>query len=78
MERIPANPTNAARMHSRLSKQQKMMLQRLMQNNPNLQDGTVTSDFTQNSAQKVWTKIALELNGLPGARKTWIQWKRVI
>lgn len=71
-------PDHSVRIQSRLSKQQKTMLQRLVNNNPNLKNGTFNVDFSQTSAQRLWTKIAIKLNSIPGAQKTWSQWRKVI
>lgn len=53
---------------NRISKQQKAMLEQLMNNPHNPAD----------SIQKHWSIVAHKLNQLPGARKTWMQWKFVI
>ncbi|KAJ6642424.1 hypothetical protein Bhyg_07372, partial [Pseudolycoriella hygida] len=63
-------------MQSRLSQKQKLMLQSFMNNNPKLKEGIFTREFTHQSAQKLWSKIARKLNEVPGAHKTWQQWKR--
>lgn len=81
MDFTPENSTNAATPRTgttRITKQQKAMLQYLMNNNPSLMEGTFTQDFSHNTAQLLWLEIATELNSIPGARKTWMQWKRVI
>lgn len=77
MERTNFNEKPHARVHSRLSQQQKAMLYRFMHQNPNLKDGKFTLDFTQHKAQRLWSKIAIKLNNVPGARKTWLQWRKV-
>lgn len=71
-------PDQTLRTQSRLSKQQKTMLQRLLNNNLNLKKGTSTSDLSHVSAQRLWSKIAIKLNRIPGAQKTWMQWRKVV
>lgn len=48
-------------------------MKNVFKHNPKYQEVTVAE-------QKLWSRIAVELNGLPGAgaQKTWLQWKRVI
>lgn len=65
------------RIQSRLSLEQKAMLHRFMIQNPSLNEGKFTQDFTHHMAQRLWSKIAVKLNGIQGAQKTWIQWRRV-
>ncbi|KAG4079876.1 hypothetical protein HA402_015007 [Bradysia odoriphaga] len=62
----------AGRVHTRLSRQQKKMLQKLVDSLPALQIGSLPSE----DSQKLWTKIATQLNQVPGARKTWVQWRQ--
>ncbi len=60
-------------LQTRLSNEQKALLQRLMNHQQNSED-TCSS---QQSIQKTWSKIAIQLNKIPGARKSWAQWRKV-
>ncbi|XP_037036696.1 uncharacterized protein LOC119074566 isoform X2 [Bradysia coprophila] len=67
------NDTEAARtVHSRLSKQQKTLLQSLVDNSPALQVRSIPSE----DSQKLWSEIATQLNQAPGPTKTWVQWRQ--
>lgn len=72
------NTRSDAKVQTRLSQQQKTMLHQCMSQYPNLNEGKFSAEFSHHSAQKLWSKIAIKLNSIPGARKTWIQWRRVL
>lgn len=78
MDEINKFTSNSIKRRSRPSHQQKVILYRFMELNPNLKNGKFSPDLTQHTAQKLWTKIGANLNSVPdGARKTWSQWRRV-
>lgn len=68
---IPKQQTASRAIGSRLSTQQKLMLERLMNK---AQNGHTSHD----SKEQQWSKIAHQLNQVPGARKSWMQWRQVI
>lgn len=55
---------------------QKKKLIELMSNHPELISCKVTQDFNYKDSQKLWQNIANECNSMPGARKTWRQWRK--
>lgn len=56
---------------------QKKKLLELMTKHPELISCKVTQDFNYKDSQKLWQNIASECNSIPGARKTWRQWRKV-
>nr|CAI5831383.1 unnamed protein product [Callosobruchus analis] len=44
---------------------------------PQLYKGKFDNKFTFKEAQQQWTRLAELLNAIPGARKNWIQWRKV-
>lgn len=44
---------------------------------PDLVSCKVRQGFNYTDAHKLWQNIATECNAIPGARKTWKQWKKV-
>lgn len=59
------------------SVKQKEFLIELMKKQPELVSGRFSHGFTRKDAQKKWEDTAKILNGIPGARKDWNQWKKV-
>ncbi|XP_041982278.1 uncharacterized protein LOC121735498 [Aricia agestis] len=55
---------------------QKKKLIELMAKHPELITCKVTQDFSYKDSQKLWQNIAKECNAIPGARKTWKQWRK--
>ncbi|XP_046969254.1 uncharacterized protein LOC124536727 [Vanessa cardui] len=55
---------------------QKKKLIELMSKHPELISCKVTQDFNYKDSQKLWQNIANECNAMPGARKTWRQWRK--
>lgn len=56
---------------------QKKKLIELMAKHPQLISCKITQDFTFMDSQILWQNIASECNAIPGARKTWRQWRKV-
>lgn len=56
---------------------QKKKLIELMAKHPQLISCKITQDFTYKDSQILWQNIASECNAIPGARKTWRQWRKV-
>lgn len=48
-----------------------------MQKHPELQSGKFSATFTFKHAQKLWEKATDELHKIPGAVKSWKQWRKV-
>jgi len=63
---------------SRPTKSQMKTLVELLSNNPRLNSGKFSANFTKQIAKARWEDIANELNSLPGAEKSWEKWKKVI
>ncbi|XP_023944987.1 myb-related transcription factor, partner of profilin [Bicyclus anynana] len=55
---------------------QKKKLIELMAKHPELISCKVTQDFSYKDSQMLWQNIANECNAIPGARKTWRQWRK--
>lgn len=60
-----------------VSPEQKRDLLAIMENNALLVSGKFSATFTKKEAQRQWQEISNKLNDIPGARKTWIQWRKV-
>lgn len=56
---------------------QRSALFELMQKHPQLVSGKFTNQFTKKDAQRQWEGIAQILNGIPGGKKDWVQWRKV-
>lgn len=59
------------------AKQKKKLLE-LMTKYPDLASGKLTPTLKYSDAQKLWVTIANECNAIPGSRKTWRQWRKVL
>ncbi|CAG4956223.1 unnamed protein product [Parnassius apollo] len=59
-----------------VSARQKKKLIELMTEHPELISCKVTNDFNYKDSQKLWQNIANECNSIPGAKKTWRQWRK--
>ncbi|XP_068617938.1 uncharacterized protein [Battus philenor] len=55
---------------------QKKKLIELMTKHPELISCKVTNDFKYKDSQTIWQNIANECNSIPGAKKTWRQWRK--
>ncbi|XP_032519253.2 uncharacterized protein LOC116771503 isoform X1 [Danaus plexippus] len=55
---------------------QKKKLIELMSKHPELISCKITQDFNYKDSQRLWQNIANECNAMPGARKTWRQWRK--
>ncbi|KAF5270829.1 hypothetical protein FQR65_LT17784 [Abscondita terminalis] len=55
--------------------QQRTMLE-FLNAHPQLVSGKFTSTFTYKQAQALWHELTNILNAIPGAHKTWIQWRK--
>ncbi|XP_075980153.1 uncharacterized protein LOC142979224 [Anticarsia gemmatalis] len=55
---------------------QKKKLLEFITKHPELISCKVTQDFNYRDSQKLWVSIANECNSIPGARKTWRQWRK--
>ncbi|KAJ8715249.1 hypothetical protein PYW08_005230 [Mythimna loreyi] len=55
---------------------QKKKLVELMAKHPELISGKVTQDFNYRDSQQLWQTITNECNSIPGARKSWRQWRK--
>lgn len=60
-----------------MSPSQKTELIHFMEKNPQLRSGKFTKTFTFKKSQELWITITNSLNSLPGAQKTWQQWRKV-
>lgn len=60
-----------------VSGEQKNKLFTLMQDRPALCSGQFSTSFTKKEGQKEWLNIATTLNGIPGGKKNWTQWRKV-
>lgn len=56
---------------------QKETLIEYMMKHENLRKGAFTQNFTRKDQEKQWQEIALILNAMPGATRTWNQWRKV-
>lgn len=61
-----------------VSARQKKKLLEFITKHPELITCKVTQDFSYRDSQKLWMAIANECNSIPGARKTWRQWRKVV
>ncbi|XP_063390311.1 uncharacterized protein LOC134677685 [Cydia fagiglandana] len=59
-----------------MSSTQKKGLADIMASRTELRSGKFTSSFTHKKAQKEWEEITTILNAMPGATKTWQQWRK--
>lgn len=57
------------------AKQKKKLIE-LMTKHPELISCRVTQDFNYSDSQQLWHSIANECNSIPGARKSWRQWRK--
>ncbi|KAG6450655.1 hypothetical protein O3G_MSEX006703 [Manduca sexta] len=57
------------------AKQKKKLIE-LVAKYPDLVSCKVRQGFNYTDAHKLWQNIAIECNAIPGARKTWRQWKK--
>ncbi|XP_018566805.2 uncharacterized protein LOC108907552 [Anoplophora glabripennis] len=48
----------------------------MLRNNEELLKSKFSSTFTHKKAQEQWSTISEALNAMPGANKTWVQWKK--
>ncbi|XP_011554477.3 uncharacterized protein LOC105385747 isoform X1 [Plutella xylostella] len=55
---------------------QKRKLIRLITQNPQLVHFKASQDFNFKDSQRLWKSITNQCNALPGARKTWKQWRK--
>uniref|UniRef100_A0A2A4JGY7 Regulatory protein zeste n=1 Tax=Heliothis virescens TaxID=7102 RepID=A0A2A4JGY7_HELVI len=55
---------------------QKKKLIELMTKHPELISCRVTQDFNYKDSQQLWHSIANECNSIPGAKKSWRQWRK--
>ncbi|XP_032674696.1 uncharacterized protein LOC116845752 [Odontomachus brunneus] len=55
---------------------QKEMLLEYLSVHPELISAKFTSKFSYKDAQILWNEITHKLNALPGAKKTWYQWRK--
>nr|XP_021186060.2 myb/SANT-like DNA-binding domain-containing protein 3 [Helicoverpa armigera] len=55
---------------------QKKKLIELMAKHPELISCRVTQDFNYRDSQQLWHSIANECNSIPGAKKSWRQWRK--
>nr|CAI5821482.1 unnamed protein product [Callosobruchus analis] len=39
--------------------------------------GKFSNSFSRLDARREWERISQDLNSIPGARKDWIQWRKV-
>lgn len=53
------------------------ILSEFMQTHPHLQTGKFTPTFTYKVAQAMWEEVSVTLHAIPGASKTWQQWRKV-
>ncbi|XP_018397679.1 PREDICTED: uncharacterized protein LOC108781168 [Cyphomyrmex costatus] len=59
-----------------INEEQKNLLIEFMQKHPELQSGKFSATFTFKHAQKLWEKATDELHKIPGAVKSWKQWRK--
>ncbi|XP_039308061.1 uncharacterized protein LOC120358311 [Solenopsis invicta] len=59
-----------------ISNGQRKILIEFLNNHPELVSAKFTSTFSYKDAQKLWCEITNILNALPGAKKTWEQWRK--
>lgn len=57
--------------------QQKEVMLEFLKKNSELQKGKFSQSFTKTKAQELWKELAATLNSLGGARKEWMQWRKV-
>lgn len=48
-----------------------------MRQHPELQSGKFSATFSIKHAQKLWEQVTEELHQIPGAVKSWKQWRKV-
>lgn len=58
------------------AKQKKKLIE-LMVKYPQLIAFKFTQDFNYKDSQQLWQDIANHCNAIPGAKKTWRQWRKV-
>nr|CAI5829503.1 unnamed protein product [Callosobruchus analis] len=57
--------------------EQKRVMLDFLNQHPQLYQGKFDNKFTFKEAQQQWTRLAELLNAIPGARKNWIQWRKL-
>lgn len=60
-----------------ISTGQKKTLLDYLNVHPELISAKFSSKFSYKDAQILWNEITRTLNALPGAKKTWYQWRKV-
>uniref|UniRef100_A0A1B0C819 Regulatory protein zeste n=1 Tax=Lutzomyia longipalpis TaxID=7200 RepID=A0A1B0C819_LUTLO len=61
---------------ARMSDAQKMAIGEYLKKCPELIDARFTNNFQKSEARVFWVKLAKQLNGIPGSKKNWQQWRR--
>lgn len=61
-----------------LTNDQKETLLEFIKQHPQLQTGKFTRSFTVSTAHKLWCEAADILNAIPGAKKDWKGWRKVM
>ncbi|KPI99810.1 PREDICTED: uncharacterized protein LOC106126805 [Papilio xuthus] len=59
-----------------VSASQKKKLIELITKHPELISCKVNQNFNYKDSQNIWRSIANECNAIPGAKKTWMQWRK--
>lgn len=60
-----------------ISPAQKTILIEFMQENPQMVTQKQSNQFTNADIARLWQKLTTTLNSIPGARKTWKEWRKV-
>lgn len=61
-----------------ISSGQKEILIEFLNNHSELVSTKFSSKFSHKNAQELWSEVTETLNALPGAKKTWDQWRKVL
>lgn len=61
-----------------ISSGQKEILIEFLNNHSELVSAKFSSKFSHKNAQELWSEVTETLNALPGAKKTWDQWRKVL
>jgi len=69
--------TSVAKKIEYVTQEQKELLIELLSNETELLSGKFSASFTVKDAQHRWNTIATKLHEMPGAQKTWKQWRKV-
>lgn len=70
-------PCSSGAIKKQITAAQKVTLIEFVESNPELVSQKHSNQHTNASARRLWQKIAVKLNSISGASKTWEEWRKV-